>query len=318
MRKDSGATRRLHVLVMDDEEPSRTSLETILRDHFVVATASTIAEARRAIDSGTFDAIVADYQLPDGTGAELLQDLRRRNVGIAKILLTGHADYGAVRELQGSGEFVVLFKPADPGQLIAWIRSEARAVVRPCPERGTSRGAAGRPAGFDAFAKTVLEATAADFARANPHPFLFQLTEPAREFDGAETAHAPANTQVIRLDRPVEPGLMTPLHVHPVRRRDREMTIPMVTLGRGPDNDIVLPYSVVSSFHASFVRQSDGAWTITDCSRYGTVLDAIPLVKRRPHTLRSGSVITIGDALHFAWVLPDEVHALVSRTRSRG
>ena len=64
------------------------------------------------------------------------------------------------------------------------------------------------------------------------------------------------------------------------------------TLGRAPDNHIVLPDTYVSSYHARLdVR--DGEWWLTDLdSRNGTLLNGVPITKSVP--LADGDVLGVG------------------------
>jgi pSer/pThr/pTyr-binding forkhead associated (FHA) protein len=64
------------------------------------------------------------------------------------------------------------------------------------------------------------------------------------------------------------------------------------TLGRAPDNLIVLPDTCVSAYHARLDRR-DGEWWLTDLgSRNGTRLNDVPISK--PVPLANGDVIGIG------------------------
>jgi hypothetical protein len=64
------------------------------------------------------------------------------------------------------------------------------------------------------------------------------------------------------------------------------------TLGRAPDNHVVLSDAYVSSYHARLDRRN-GEWWLTDLgSRNGTRLNEVPITKPAP--LASGDVIGIG------------------------
>ncbi len=64
------------------------------------------------------------------------------------------------------------------------------------------------------------------------------------------------------------------------------------TLGRAPDNHVVLPDTYVSSYHARLDRR-DGEWWLSDLgSRNGTRLNDVPITKAVP--LANGDVIGIG------------------------
>ncbi len=87
----NGASRR--VLVVDDEEMVRTVLSRLLklRGHAVTAAAS----GREAIDlfqSGDFDIILTDQGMPEMSGRELAYQIRKHDVGVPILLLTGDTD----------------------------------------------------------------------------------------------------------------------------------------------------------------------------------------------------------------------------------
>jgi pSer/pThr/pTyr-binding forkhead associated (FHA) protein len=64
------------------------------------------------------------------------------------------------------------------------------------------------------------------------------------------------------------------------------------TLGRAPDNHIVVSDTYVSSYHARLDRR-DGEWWLTDLgSRNGTRLNDVPITKSVP--LADGDVIEVG------------------------
>ena len=69
----------------------------------------------------------------------------------------------------------------------------------------------------------------------------------------------------------------------------------MITIGRAPNNDIVIPASDVSKFHAMIRDEGDGAWSLVDAnSTFGTTLEGKKLVGQQPVPLRPGSEITMG------------------------
>jgi hypothetical protein len=66
-----------------------------------------------------------------------------------------------------------------------------------------------------------------------------------------------------------------------------------ITLGRGLDNDIVIPHPSVSKFHASFEWEAEEeAWRLWDRgASYGTTIQGIDVVRGSFRTIRSGDVI---------------------------
>lgn len=64
------------------------------------------------------------------------------------------------------------------------------------------------------------------------------------------------------------------------------------TLGRAPDNHIILLDTYISSYHARIDRRDD-EWWLTDLdSRNGTLLNGVPITKSVP--LAHGDVIEVG------------------------
>ncbi len=71
------------------------------------------------------------------------------------------------------------------------------------------------------------------------------------------------------------------------------LTPPMMTVGRRPDNAIVLAHEYVSGYHGRFDLRDDGTWVYTDLeSTNGTYVNG----RRVKHAvLRNGDVLRIGD-----------------------
>jgi len=77
------------VLLVEDAEPVRVALAEVLRSFGLeVRTAATVAEAAAAGDG--VDLLLADHQLPDGTGLGLLERLRRTQPTLPALLLSGY------------------------------------------------------------------------------------------------------------------------------------------------------------------------------------------------------------------------------------
>lgn len=89
----------------------------------------------------------------------------------------------------------------------------------------------------------------------------------------------------------------------------------MITLGRAPNNDLVVAHERVSKFHAYF-RKIGSRWTITDGrSTNGTTVDGVPLEAERVVNLRSGASIEFAGALRAMFLDPESLWDLLSYTR---
>ncbi len=87
------------------------------------------------------------------------------------------------------------------------------------------------------------------------------------------------------------------LEIYPLVKKAGAQFPGMITVGRTPNNDIVLRDVTVSRLHAFFKRAADGKkWVVADCgSKNGTKLEGVALEPRRERDLDDGQVVRIGD-----------------------
>ena len=106
------------VLLVEDDEDTRDLLGEVLEGFGCsVRGVETVATARAGIAAMKPDVLVADYSLPDGTGADILQGLSSSRPRLC-ILLTGFDP----DRVASSGFDVVLRKPVGADAVIAEIR----------------------------------------------------------------------------------------------------------------------------------------------------------------------------------------------------
>jgi signal transduction histidine kinase len=105
------ASELCRVLLVEDHEPTRKTLETLLlRRRYETSSASTIAEARSLAAARPFDILISDIGLPDGTGFDLMAEMRSR-YAMRGIALTGYGMEEDIERSQSAGFFVHLTKP---------------------------------------------------------------------------------------------------------------------------------------------------------------------------------------------------------------
>lgn len=68
------------VLVVEDQPETAELLRVLLEDFYTVTVARSFHAALDVADGRLFDLFLFDVQLPDGTGSDLLRELRRRPV----------------------------------------------------------------------------------------------------------------------------------------------------------------------------------------------------------------------------------------------
>ena len=91
---------------------------------FEVSSVSTIARARKHIESQTVDLILSDLRLPDHEGIDLLKWMNEQGKAIPLIIMTGYADIQSAVLAMKLGARDYIAKPVNPGELLKKI-SEA-------------------------------------------------------------------------------------------------------------------------------------------------------------------------------------------------
>jgi CheY-like chemotaxis protein len=96
---------------VEDHSPTRHALEQLLvRRKYSVRAASTAGEARALARQEVFDLVISDIGLPDGTGYDLMKELKAR-YGIPGISLTGYGMEEDVLKSRAAGFVQHLTKP---------------------------------------------------------------------------------------------------------------------------------------------------------------------------------------------------------------
>jgi DNA-binding NtrC family response regulator len=111
------------VLVVDDSATARAWLAKVLGGDYDVTPVGTADEAYAALAAQTFDCLVTDFELAQGTGADLIERAALKHPNLHAILLTAHREYEQVRALQQAGRHLVLFKPTEPKELLGWVKN---------------------------------------------------------------------------------------------------------------------------------------------------------------------------------------------------
>lgn len=115
-------------VVVDDDESVRESLPDLLREFGFAARA--FSSAREFLASGCVDdtsCLILDVAMPNMTGPELQQELKRNGKKIPVIFITGRGHESIRRQVleQGAAEF--LLKPFSDAALLAAIKKALQA-----------------------------------------------------------------------------------------------------------------------------------------------------------------------------------------------
>ena len=88
---------KYRILLVDDEPNVLKALQRIFRqENYYIATANNGQEAMEMLRTETFQLMISDYMMPVMNGAELLKRAKAIRPEMIRIMLTGHADTGAV------------------------------------------------------------------------------------------------------------------------------------------------------------------------------------------------------------------------------
>lgn len=103
-------------LVVEDEAGVRRLVGRGLQPYGQVDSVGTCAAARMALRGRTYDALIVDVKLPDGSGLDLIGVATQKSPGIVVLVLTGSTDHEVIsRALQLGARY--LLKPFDTSHL---------------------------------------------------------------------------------------------------------------------------------------------------------------------------------------------------------
>lgn len=117
----------MRILVLEDDTMLLDGLRVGLGLHgFTVDAVASCGDARAALAAATFDALVLDLMLPDGSGLDILRELRRRQDATPVLLLTAKDTVADRIGGLDSGADDYLGKPFDLDEVAARLRAISR------------------------------------------------------------------------------------------------------------------------------------------------------------------------------------------------
>ena len=119
------------ILIVEDEPEMARGLKDILEfEGYQVATAASGREGLQALTRETPDCIILDVMLPDVSGCQVCEQIRRQKINTPIIMLTAKAqDYDKIRGLEvGADDY--LTKPFSVGELLARVMALLRRSIR--------------------------------------------------------------------------------------------------------------------------------------------------------------------------------------------
>jgi two-component system nitrogen regulation response regulator GlnG len=123
------------IWIIDDDRSIRWVFEKALaRTELEFRTFSSVPEALAALEEEQPLVVVSDIRMPNGSGLDLLQEIKKRLPDVPVIIMTAYSDLeSAVAAFQG-GAFEYLAKPFDVDQAVEIIRRAAEESTRQAAE----------------------------------------------------------------------------------------------------------------------------------------------------------------------------------------
>lgn len=123
------------VLIVDDDKESRELLSEVLVMHgYSVGVVESAAAARAAVDADSeYGIVIADLQMPDGGGLDLLESLRRKQSRHEIVLMSSFMSGNERKRALALGADALLDKPFKISELLEVVAGLAK-------ERGLSVG----------------------------------------------------------------------------------------------------------------------------------------------------------------------------------
>ncbi|MEN8672768.1 response regulator transcription factor [Nocardioides sp.] len=125
------ATTPIRILLVDDHELIRSGLGAVLDledDMDVVGTAGSVSEAVAQYEALSPDVVVADLQLQDGTGLDIVRTIRKQSNDTGLIVLTMHSGDDQIFAAMQAGASGFVGKDAPSSEV---VRAARHAHVSP-------------------------------------------------------------------------------------------------------------------------------------------------------------------------------------------
>jgi CheY-like chemotaxis protein len=105
------------ILLTEDDEDVRALVEDVLLDEgYDVDATETVAGAFARLAAHSYDLVLTDGRLPDGTGLEIADKAKQRNIKV--VIFTGYAHDFPPDEL---AQYTVVMKPASMKDLMRTV-----------------------------------------------------------------------------------------------------------------------------------------------------------------------------------------------------
>lgn len=211
-----------HLLIVDDDDRIRNLLAKFLKkEGYFVSVAASADEAREKLNIHIFDLIILDVMMPNETGLEFTNWLRKRSK-VPILMLTAMGEVEDIIIGLDSGADDYLPKPFDPRELIARIR---RMVKRSAQTSSNVNIIKFGEKKYNAQDKTISQQNLQTSLSENEYLLLDYLIDNKNQivlrqdlsklFDGI--SERSVDVQINRLRSKIEQDLKNPLYLKTIR-----------------------------------------------------------------------------------------------------
>lgn len=116
----------MRLLLVEDDKLLAKSLEQQLRHRFAIDVVSRYRQAMHQLRTQPYAILVVDWTLPDGEGPELCRSVRREQLTLPILMLTGRNEVADCVMGLNSGADDYLTKPFNPQELLARLQALLR------------------------------------------------------------------------------------------------------------------------------------------------------------------------------------------------
>lgn len=110
------------LLICDDEEGSRESLNLILEKEYLLDFASSGKEALQKVKAATYDGLLLDIKMPQQNGLETLEKIKKITPDIKVIIETGYQSVETAARAVKLGAIDYITKPFDSDEVREKVR----------------------------------------------------------------------------------------------------------------------------------------------------------------------------------------------------
>jgi CheY-like chemotaxis protein len=112
------------ILVVDDEQIVHESVQRILEEEgYRVASAFRVDQALDKLSRESFDLVLTDLMMPDGSGMDAVEAVARDHPNTGVVMFTGYATVDSAVQSMKLGAFDYLPKPFTPDELITCVQN---------------------------------------------------------------------------------------------------------------------------------------------------------------------------------------------------